>query len=265
MKTPNLTNIWEFDTRALILLISCLAGTVALGQTATLTNAPPPPWDASAAIGFTLTRGNSETLLFTGNIQAAKKWGKNEVNLGLDGVYGENNGDESAESVRGFGQYNRLFSERAFGYLRFEALHDGIANIDYRLTVSPGAGYYFIKSTNTTLRAEVGPGYIYERDGDATVNGVFFPAHTRDYITLRLAERFDHKFNDRVKIWQSIEYLPQVDRFSNYIINGEIGLETAMTKHLSQATFLQDTYHSEPAPGREENDLKLVAAIKYKF
>src|SRR5262245_26891002 len=186
MKIPNLIDTFVRKQRTFYFLIAFLAGNVAFGQSITTTN--PAAWDASAAVGFTLTRGNSETLLFTGNIQAAKKWNKNEVNLGVDGVYGENDGDESAESVRGFGQFNRLFTERAFGYIRFEALHDGIANIDYRLTVSAGAGYYFIKTTNTTLRAEVGPGYIYERNGDATVNGVFFPAHSHDYITLRIAE-----------------------------------------------------------------------------
>ena len=38
-----------------------------------------------------------------------------------------------------------------------------------------------------------------------------------------------------------------------------------MSKHLSLLTYLQDTYHSEPSAGRLKNDLKLVAAIKYKF
>jgi putative salt-induced outer membrane protein len=243
----------------------CFLTTHVFGQTATNTAPKPPPWDASAAIGLTLTRGNSKTVLFTGNVQAARKWDQNELNLGLDGVYGENNGIESSESVRSFGQFNRLFTPRAFGYLRLEALHDGIANIDYRLTVSPGAGYYLLKQTNTTLRAEVGPGYIYEQDGSATVNGVFKPSHSKSYLTLRLAERFDHKLNARAKIWQSAEVLPQVDKFSNYIINAEVGIETSMTKHLSQQTLIQDTYHSEPAPGRQKNDLKLVAGLKYKF
>jgi oligoendopeptidase F len=40
---------------------------------------------------------------------------------------------------------------------------------------------------------------------------------------------------------------------------------TAINKHLSQQTLVQDTFHSEPAPGRQKNDLKLVAALKYKF
>ena len=57
----------------------------------------------------------------------------------------------------GFGQYNRLFSERAYGYFRVDGLHDGVADIDYRLTVGPGVGYYLIKATNTTFRGEFGP------------------------------------------------------------------------------------------------------------
>lgn len=247
----------------LVSALLLLGASPLFGQTATTTtatNAPPknPPWDVSAAAGLTLTRGNSKTLLFTANVAANKKWDhdQNELNLGADGVYGENDNVKNAESVHGFGQYNRLFSERAFGYLRLEGLHDAIADIDYRLQVSPGAGYYFLKQTNLTLRGEVGPGYIYEHDGDGT---------TRSYMSLRVAERFEYKLNDHAKIWECAEYLPQVDDFQNYIINAEIGVETTMTKKLSLLAYIQDSYHSEPAAGRLKNDLKLVSAIKYKF
>ncbi|MCX6926529.1 MAG: DUF481 domain-containing protein [Verrucomicrobia bacterium] len=235
-----------------------LASRAAFGQAPAVTNAPPktPPWDISAAAGLTLTRGNSETLLTTANITAARKWGQNELGFGTDGAYGENSGTRSVETVRGFGQYNRLFTERVFGYLRVEGMHDGIADIDYRLSVGPGAGYYFIKNTNTTLRAEAGPGYIYERDSNGD---------TYSYMSLRLAERFEQKISATSKLWQSVEILPQVDKFSNYILNAEIGVEAAMTTKLSLQTYLQDSYHSEPAVGREKNDLKLVAGVKYKF
>lgn len=248
-------------TLALICAI-CATAAAAFGQSAATvaTNAPPknPPWDISAAAGLTLTRGNSKTLLFTANAAATKKWDEdlNELDLGADGVYGENDNVKNAESLHGFAQYNRLFSERAFGYLRVEGLHDAIADVDYRLSVSPGAGYYLIKNTNTFLRAEIGPGYIYEKDGDGT---------HRSYMSLRLAERFEHKLNDHARIYEGVEFLPQVDRFGNYIINAEVGVETTMTKKLSLLCYIQDCYHSEPADDRLKNDIKLVSAIKYKF
>jgi putative salt-induced outer membrane protein YdiY len=175
--------------------------------------------------------------------------------MGLDGVYGDQNGVKNAESIHGFGQYNRLFTERLFGYARLEGLHDAIADIDYRISLSPGGGYYVIKQTNLFLRGELGPGYVMEKLG----------GRTHDYATLRVGERLEWKINERAKFWQSAEYLPQVDDFKNYVVNAELGLDTAITKRLSQVTFLQDTYRSQPAPGRLHNDLKLVAGLKYKL
>lgn len=217
--------------------------------------APKNPWVTSASIGFSLTRGNSETLLVTGNILSEKKWDKNEVRLGLDGTYGEDRDTTNAEQVHGFGQYNRLFTERLYAYGRVDALHDGIADVDYRVAMSPGAGYYFVKNQTTTFSGEVGPGYVLERQG----------GEDHDYFTLRLAERAEHKLNDRVRVWESVEYLPQVDDFNNYIINAEIGIDTSITKKLSLKVFLVDTYDNDPAPDRKKNDLKLVTAVAYKF
>ena len=67
--------------------------------------------------------------------------------------------------------------------------------------------------------------------------------------------------------FRSAEWLPQVDKFKNYIINAEIGIESDLRtdKKLSLRTYLQDTYNSVPATGRKKNDVKLVAAIAYKF
>lgn len=214
-----------------------------------------PAWETTAAFGLTLTRGNSETLTGTANILAQKKWDKNELSLGADGTYGEADGTKNAESIHGFGQYNRLFTDRAYGYARVDALHDAVADVDYRLTFSPGAGYYFVKKERTSLSGELGPGVVLEKQG----------GQEDSYLTLRVAERFEHKFNDRTRVWQSVEWLPQVDDFNNSIINAEIGVETQLSTKFSLRVFAQDTYDTRPAAGRKNNDLKLVTALAYKF
>jgi hypothetical protein len=68
-----------------------------------------------------------------------------------------------------------------------------------------------------------------------------------------------------VKIWESVEFLPQVDRFENYIINSEAGIDSSLTKKLSIRTFAVDTFNHRPAPGRQKNDLKLITALAYRF
>lgn len=224
------------------------------------TNAPPteppkPKWERSAAAGLTLTRGNSDTILLTASILALRKAEKNELSLGADGTYGEFEDTKNNETLHGFAQYNRLFTDRWYGYARLDALHDDIADVDYRLTLGPGAGYYFIKNDRTRLSAEVGPSFIHEKVG----------GDEDSYMALRVGEKFEHKLSDRARIWQSLEWLPQVDDFNNYILIAEVGIEADITKKLSLRTFVQDTYDNDPAPDREKNDLKLVSGIAYKF
>ena len=222
------------------------------------------PWAVTSSAGLTLTRGNSRTLLGVAKTTADKKWdqGKDELSLDADATYGSTtlNGvnQTTADQIHGFAQYNRLFTDRFYGYFRAEGLHDQVASIDMRLTVGPGVGYYVMKETNTTLRAEAGAAYVDEKDRVQADSW-------RSYETLRLAENFEHKFSPHARVWESVEILPQVDKFSNYILNAEIGVESTLTKKLSQQIYLQDFYHSDPAAGRLKNDVKLVAALAYKF
>src|SRR3954467_14948746 len=77
----------KLRTLIAVLTMTFVTAATAFGDapvtSATTTN---PPWDVSAAAGLTLTRGNSKTLLFTANLQGAKKWDQNELGLGIDGV-----------------------------------------------------------------------------------------------------------------------------------------------------------------------------------
>ena len=242
------------------LFASSLAGLLSACAALHAQEAPPTvqtnaPWESSVSVGLTITRGNSDTVLFTANALAQRKGPVNEISLGADGTYGENDDVRSAGSAHGFAQYNRLFTEHWYGYARFDALHDAVAEVKYRLSFSPGIGYYFIKNPRTRLSAEFGPGVIHEKVGD----------ETDTYMSLRFAERFEHKFSDTVRIWQSVEFLPQVDRFHNYIINAEAGVETGLSKKLALRVYAQDTYDNEPAEGRKKNDIKLVSAVAYKF
>jgi putative salt-induced outer membrane protein YdiY len=212
-------------------------------------------WERSIAVGVTLNKGNSDTLLATANARAERIQGPNELRLGFDATYGEADKEKNAESYRAFGQYDRLFTERLFGYLRVEGFRDTIADVKYRLTVGPGAGYHFIKTDHMQLTGEVGPSFIHERLG----------TETSSYIALRLAERFEYQINERARLWQSLEFLPQVDDFNNFLLRGEIGVEVDMTERLSLRTYVQNFYDNQPAPGRKKNDVKLVSALAYRF
>ena len=251
-----------------------LAGAVA-SQAAEDTN----KWEGSAAAGVTLTKGNSDTFLGNITLSAARKRVKDEILLGASATYGttetersvvyppnppnrptaitvdRDEKDTTTANAGAFGQYNYLFTDRFYAGLRAEFLHDAVAEVKYRVTVSPLVGYYLIKEPATKLAVEAGPSFIAERVGD----------ENDEYIALRFAERFEHKFSDKAKVWQSVEFLPQVDDFANYIINAEVGVEAALNAKLALRAVLQDNYDHRPAEGRKQNDIKLITSIVYKF
>lgn len=223
-------------------------------------------WESVASLGVTLTRGNSETFLGTIGFNSQRKWAHDEALLGANAGYGENTvkdpatGDKDTTTTdkyaKGFGQYNHLFSPHVYGGLRLDAQYDAVAGVDYRVTLSPLLGYYLIKKPDTLLGFEIGPGFVAENLSDEEAD---------QYITLRLAQRFEHKFSDKGKVWESAEYLPRFQDFGDYVLNGEIGASAAITKTIELRIVLQDTYRSEPPAGRDNNDLKIIAGVGYRF
>lgn len=215
----------------------------------------PSPWKGTIAAGMTLTRGNTDTLVGSVLAEGMRKSGPNEFRLGADLTYGENSGVANTELYRGYSQYDRLFTERFYGSMRVEAMRDGIADIKYRIVLSPGVGYYFYKGTNGFLRAELGPGFIMERQGD----------DIQHYATVRFNERGEYAFSPTTRAWESVEVLPQVDDFNNVIVNSEIGIEVSINAKWSLRSCIQDSYNNVPAEGRQKNDIKLITGIAYKL
>jgi len=244
---------------AIITGMTCagLCGSVTHAEQAAVAAPKPPGWETSAAAGLTLTRGNSDTLLVTLSLDTKRKWEKDEAFAGISGGYGENDDIKNTEFVKGYAQYNHLFTERFYGGLRLDANYDGIADLDYRVTLSPLIGYYLIKEAKTSLSVEAGPSLVLEK----------YKGQSSDsYLGARFGEKFEHKLTDTTKIWQSLEYVPRVDRWAEkYIITAEVGIDTAITKKWSLRVVAQDIYDSEPASGNKNNDLRLIAGTAYKF
>jgi putative salt-induced outer membrane protein YdiY len=259
-----------------VVVLVAWSGTRLVGADAkpAATNAPPAKypvtnqWDSTIAVGMTLTRGNSETFLSTLAFKAVRKTTNNEVLLGVAGSYGESttevtrNGQKHDESKRtvanaaAYGQYNYLFTDRIYGGGRVDFVHDSIADLSYRVTVSPLAGYYVIKNPKAKLSFEFGPSGVFERQEGT---------NSSQYAALRLGDRFEYKFTPKSKVWQSFDVIPQVDRFSNYLLVAEVGAEAALTQQFSLRAVLQDAYDNEPANGRKNNDIKLITSLVYKF
>lgn len=156
-------------------------------------------WETTAAAGLTITRGTRDTLLVTAGLNTSRQWDKDEAALGISGGYGEDNSVVNNEFIQGFGQYNRLFTEKFYGGFRLDAAFEGIANLDYRVTLTPLAGYYLIKNAKPTLAVEVGRSAVLEKFSGEASDTCF---------GIRFAEHFEQKLTGPTKIWENASYDP---------------------------------------------------------
>jgi putative salt-induced outer membrane protein YdiY len=228
---------------------------------AAITNAN--PWKSSIAVGFTIARGNTDTTQSSFTASTEKKSLQNDLTLGADGLYGETRAPnapketENAETLHGFSQYNRFFGDRFYGYARIDGFHDGVADIKYRLSLSPGLGYFFVTNKTVDLSGEIGPGYVKEQLGD----------NSESFATLRLEEKLHYRISPHARAWESVRILPQINHFDNYVAMAEVGVEAGLTagNRLSLRSVLQDSYNNIPAAARLKNDLQLITSLVYKF
>jgi putative salt-induced outer membrane protein YdiY len=244
-------------TLSVLFLIACNG---AWAQTSAASGAP--VWHGDGSIGLSLARGNANTFLLSGSATAENIWEQNHLKLGADGQYGLNNWGQtnqtqSTEAIHGFIDYKRLFTERFYGSARIDGYHDDIAEVRYRIIVGPAAGYYFIKSDASKLNGEIGPSFVDQKLG----------SNTESYVTIRFSERGEHTLNKAktAKVWEEVDFMPQVDDFNNYLLNSEVGAEAAFNTRFSLRVVADDHFDSRPASGKKENDILLISSLVYKY
>lgn len=228
--------------------------------------AEPDGWGLKVACGANLAHGNSDVASANLEASADRKGTPNEIHLGGAFAYGESDDDVTEENSKVDGQYNRLLSERFYLYLNGKAERDEVAMLDYRTLVGPGAGCYVVKSEQHALKIEAGASYMWEKlSYTETIDGLSGDVEeTDDTTAIRIVQRYEGTVGE-AKVWQGIEYLPEVDDFATYLLTAEVGIETLVTDVLSLRLVVTDRYDSEPAPGSKENDIAIRASLVFSY
>ncbi|MFC7339127.1 YdiY family protein [Haloferula chungangensis] len=212
-------------------------------------------WSATAALGFTLNKGNSDSMALQLAWNQAYLSDENEFFFDLAQTFSEDNGATSTDRTSSRLQYNRIMSERFYLGGSLTYTRDAPAEIDYRLTPAFLAGYKLIKEEDTTLAFEGGPSYTFEKVGRIT----------DDFTSVTAAERFDHDFNSRVSFKQSIVYISEISDFDNFHLVVSAALDTKLSGQLIWRLGADYTYENQPAALRDHHDTSIVSSLAMKF
>lgn len=212
-------------------------------------------WKRAVEAGISTASGNSDLLRYDGSASAAKETDASYTFLEVAGRYGESDNETDAASATGDAKYQHKLTERTYAALDGYAKHDQIADLSYRLRGSVSLGRRFVWTERAVLSAELGPGYVAEKKG----------GEQEGFAAGRVGQYLEILLTDSLQIWQSAEFVQNLEDAAVYFINAEVGLETVLMGNLNLRFSLEDAYDSQPAEDKVSNDLVTKTTLVWKF
>lgn len=243
--------------RTLPLLLLLLSPRLARAQD----SQPDLGWKGNAGLGFTLTEGNSQTSTLSTSANVIDREPRHKWTFSGSYVLSHADGDQTANKGSGLVQLDVFPDHRFFVFGKFSGGFNKPAGLDLRLAPGAGAGYTLVESDRASLSLEAGGNWIRDRFANDSTDQAFYGS---------AGENFSLEVSETTDLVQSLQFNPRAEDLSNYLLHGELTLNTKITELLGlQVSFLDD-FDSTPfvdASGvrRKKNDVTFVTGLSFKF
>jgi putative salt-induced outer membrane protein YdiY len=224
-------------------------------------NPPPVKWVGNLVLGGLLARGNTDSDSFNAAVDLTRRSESDRITLDGSYIFGRQRipgqgKHETADDLSGKAKYDYFFTPKFYGYGNVEAEHDVIAGLSLRLAPGVGVGYQWVETPALSFNTEAGAGYLYRKyshDGE------------KGDADARLAYHLKARLNDKVNVFHDFEYLPGLDRISNYFFDTDAGIRASITDKMYTEFKVDYRYDSKPAPGRGSNDVRYILGVGWSF
>jgi putative salt-induced outer membrane protein YdiY len=222
-----------------------------------------PNWDGQISVGWSSSRGNSQTDNWSASASAELRRQKDRIFGGADYARSSQKDTTTNQKTttenwwRLMGQYDYFFQPKWFGFGNGRYETDKIALLDYRLLVGAGVGYQWVETDRTNVALEGGLAYKHETYETPSTGG--------DDATLLLGYKIDHQIVSTVQFLHDLTYYPVVDDFSDYFVTATAEFRGNFTKNMFSNFKVIYTRDATPAAGRKNSDIKYILGIGWNF
>jgi putative salt-induced outer membrane protein YdiY len=228
-----------------------------------------PWWSGNFDASLSTTEGTTDTTSLHVGLGVKRERGPSRLLFGASYIRGttkeefpdpgESGSEEvTANEVRGWLRQEYDLTKRVFGFGSFEAEHDGVEELSYRLIPKVGAGYKLIDDDTTYFAVDAGPSYVYEKFYDDSINNYFaiaFGAESRVKLPWNGASWFAR-----------VDYLPSITDWRNdYRLRGETGVLVPLFDPVHFKATLVDEYNSQPSENTASNTLKSLLGLSLVY
>jgi hypothetical protein len=249
---------------------------------------PKPTTALSAEFGGTFTSGNAFILAFNGGINGKHDWGQNRfafgtgVNLNL--VKPDTNADGTlqpaekaqkltftSQRITGAIRYDRFFGVKNSLYASAGIERDTFAGLEWRMNQQLGYSRVLVKTEKSDLGLEAGLAYAEEnlKEGDDGSNDKVLD---NAFIAARVFLGFEHRFNDKVAIGDTVETFFNLQQGEDIRLNNLAYITAKLSDRISLKLSHKLAFDNDPVvineatnetyvPVDQTTQLTLVASI----
>jgi putative salt-induced outer membrane protein len=231
-------------------------------------------WNGGANIGFSLTRGNSQTENLSLAFTAARATKTDKLSLYTNAVYGTNQlatPSTTANTESGGIRYDRNINERMFGFIGADFMSNALQDLNLRSVGSIGLGYHAIKNDGTTLDFLAGGNFTNENYTETVTDATVIPPVTstmkliHNFGALTLGEELTHKLGKSTVLTEKLYFYPDLTQTGEYRGTFDLGWVTKISKWLGWQNQFSDIYVSNPPEGAKQNDVVLTTGLNFSF
>jgi len=204
----------------------------------------------NASAGLIVNQGNTDTRSFYFEGEVSARTDTNRYTTGAQVTRAEDSGSTTADSSRGWIDYDHFLSER--WYLASSALftRDQFQDLRLRSSLAVSTGYQFVETDRATASAELGASYVDED---------FYDAADDSYPAARWAIDLSRDFADGdLEVFHSDEGFLNLDTGDDVLLRSKTGVRFNLFKGFVATTQVNFDYDTDPAPGRKKDDWRYL-------
>ncbi len=215
----------------------------------------PSKWKSSVATSYVTASGNSESQTLSISADANRWAATNEQVFKAGIIYGKSEGEKTSEYWYTSAKHEHSLAEKSYVFILSGLEGNKLAGYSLRFNLSPGLGYRLLEGRHT-LKAEAGPGYVYEnRIGD----------DNQSFLSGRAYASYKFQITENTSIAQDAEYLYDFSNPDNYRFNTNTSLVVKLSDLISFKTGVDVKYVNEPPEGNEHSDVFTSTSLVFTF
>jgi len=234
-------------------------------------------WNGGINVGFSVTRGNSETENLALAFNAVHPTLHDKLTLYASSINTTNNlatPSTVASLEQGGFRYDRDVKPKLFVFGAADFMANALQFLDLRQVYTGGFGFHAIKSDSTVLNFLGGLNYTHETYSNGTLlipanppNPAVYESYgkTNKFAALTLGEELNQKLGKSTVLTQNLGFFPNLQQTGEYRFTFNVGTVTKIRRWLGWQNQFGDIYVSNPPTGSKKNDVIFTTGLNIAF